>query len=224
MTTTVTGANQITLVLDQGVIGPTGPAGPPGGPTGPTGPAGGVGSVSWTGGIVSIANPTTSPVFSVAGTTGGIPYFVSGTEWASSGALGTDVLTALQVNLNATGGMVTSDGAATLTSKRIDPRVNSVATASTLTPSIADYDQYVITALASSLSILAPTGSPQNGDKLIFRILDNGTPRALTWNSAYREISTLLPAVTIANKVIYVGCIYNSNSSYWDVIAVAIQT
>jgi len=224
LSTTVTSANQITLVLDQGVIGPTGPAGPPGGPTGPTGPVGGIGSVSWTGGIVSIANPTTSPVFSVAGTTGGIPYFVSGTEWASSGALGTNVLTALQVNLNASGGMVTSDGAATLTSKRIDPRVSSAATATTITPSIANYDQYVVTALASSLSILAPTGSPQNGDKLIFRILDNGTPRVLTWDPIYREISTLLPAATIAGKVIYVGCIYNTDVSYWDVVAVAIQT
>ena len=37
MSTTVTSANQITLVVDQGVIGPTGPAGAAGGPTGPTG-------------------------------------------------------------------------------------------------------------------------------------------------------------------------------------------
>ena len=220
----VTSGNQITLTIDQGVIGPTGPAGPAGGPTGPTGPVGGVGSVSWTGGIVSVANPTSSPVLSVSGTTGGIPYFVSSTEWTSSGALGTNVLTALQVNLNNTGGMVTSDGAATLTSKRIDPRVNNISTASTITPSIAAYDQYVITALASSLSVLAPIGSPQNGDKLIFRILDNGIPRALTWNAIYREISTLLPATTVANKVTYVGCIYNTDSVCWDVIAVATQT
>lgn len=220
----VTSGNQIALTIDQGIIGPTGPAGPAGGPTGPTGPIGGVGSVTWTGGIVSVANPTSSPVLSVSGTTGGIPYFVSDTEWVSSGALGTDVLSALQINLNATGGMVTSNGSATLTSKRIDPRVNSTATLTTVTPSIALYDQYDFTALASSLSILAPVGSPLNGDKLIFRILDNGTPRSLTWDPIYREISTLLPAATIAGKVIYVGCIYNSNSSYWDVIAVAIQT
>jgi hypothetical protein len=37
LSTTVTSANQITLVVDQGVIGPTGPAGAAGGPTGPTG-------------------------------------------------------------------------------------------------------------------------------------------------------------------------------------------
>ena len=44
-------------------------------------------SVSWTGGIVSVATPTTTPAFTVAGTSGGIPYFSSGTAWASSGEL-----------------------------------------------------------------------------------------------------------------------------------------
>ena len=44
-------------------------------------------SVSWTGGIVSVATPTTTPAFTIAGTSGGIPYFSSGTAWASSGAL-----------------------------------------------------------------------------------------------------------------------------------------
>lgn len=43
MSTTVTGANQITLVLDQGVIGPTGPSGVMG-PTGATGPTGAQGT------------------------------------------------------------------------------------------------------------------------------------------------------------------------------------
>ena len=44
-------------------------------------------SVGWTGGIVSVATPTTTPAFTVAGTSGGVPYFSSGTTWASSGAL-----------------------------------------------------------------------------------------------------------------------------------------
>ena len=44
-------------------------------------------SVSWTGGIVSVATPTTTPAFTIAGTSGGVPYFSSGTTWASSGAL-----------------------------------------------------------------------------------------------------------------------------------------
>ena len=44
-------------------------------------------SVSFTGGIITVATPTSTPAFTVAGTSGGIPYFSSGTTWASSAAL-----------------------------------------------------------------------------------------------------------------------------------------
>jgi len=57
--------------------------------------AGGTGtvtSVGWTGGIVSVGTPTTTPAFTIAGTSGGIPYFSSGTAWASSGALTANAL------------------------------------------------------------------------------------------------------------------------------------
>jgi hypothetical protein len=43
-------------------------------------------SVGWTGGIVSVANPTTTPAFTIAGTSGGVVYFSSATTWASSTA------------------------------------------------------------------------------------------------------------------------------------------
>ena len=49
--------------------------------------AGTVTSVSFTGGIVSVATPTTTPALTVAGTSGGIPYFSSGTTWATSALL-----------------------------------------------------------------------------------------------------------------------------------------
>lgn len=50
------------------------------------GGGGTVTSVSWTGGIVSIANQTTTPAFTIAGTSGGVPYFSSSSAWASSAA------------------------------------------------------------------------------------------------------------------------------------------
>jgi hypothetical protein len=56
-------------------------------PTWTSGGSGTVTSVGWTGGIVSIASATTTPAFTIAGTSGGIPYFSSGTTWASSAAL-----------------------------------------------------------------------------------------------------------------------------------------
>jgi hypothetical protein len=92
-----------------------------------------------------------------------------------------------------------------------------------LTPSIAVGDIYCYTALASALTINAPIGTPTNGDKLIFRILDNGTARALTWNATYTVIGVTLPTTTVINKTTYVGCMYNANNTRWDVVAVTTQ-
>jgi hypothetical protein len=49
--------------------------------------AGTVTSVGFTGGLISVATATTTPAFTVAGTSGGIPYFSSGSTWATSAAL-----------------------------------------------------------------------------------------------------------------------------------------
>jgi trimeric autotransporter adhesin len=54
--------------------------------------AGTVSSVSWTGGIVSVATSTSTPALTIAGTSGGIPYFSSASTWASSGALTANAL------------------------------------------------------------------------------------------------------------------------------------
>ncbi len=51
-----------------------------------SGGSGTVTSVSFTGGLISVANPTTTPALTVAGTSGGIPYFSAASAWASSGA------------------------------------------------------------------------------------------------------------------------------------------
>jgi hypothetical protein len=119
--------------------------------------------------------------------------------------------------------IATYTGTETLTNKRIDPRVTSAASASSLTPSIATADVYAYTALAAGLTINAPTGTPVDGDKLIFRLLDNGTARTLTWNATYTVIGVTLPTTTTASKTTYVGCIYNANNTRWDVIAVTTQ-
>lgn len=50
-------------------------------------PAGTVTSVGFTGGLISVATATTTPAFTVAGTSGGIPYFSSASTWATSAAL-----------------------------------------------------------------------------------------------------------------------------------------
>ena len=121
------------------------------------------------------------------------------------------------------GAGISESGVATLTNKRINPRDVSATTATTLTPDVSVGDIYCYTALASGLTINAPIGTPTNGEKLIFRLLDNGTSRALTWNATYTVIGVTLPTATTISKTTYVGCIYNANNTRWDVIAVTTQ-
>ena len=129
-----------------------------------------------------------------------------------------------RIKLVTSGGSGISEaGVATLTNKRIQPRFVTAATATTLTPDVSVGDIYAYTALASALTINAPIGTPTNGEKLIFRLLDNGTGRALTWNATFTIIGVTLPTTTTASKTTYVGCIYNANNTRWDVIAVTTQ-
>ena len=87
-------------------------------------------SVSFTGGIISVATATTTPAFTVAGTSGGVPYFDSTSTWATSALLaanalmvgggagvapstvttGTGVVTALGVNTGTAGAFVVNGG------------------------------------------------------------------------------------------------------------------
>jgi hypothetical protein len=172
----------------------------------------------------------TGTVTSVAAT---VPAFlsVSGSPVTTSGTLAITLSgTALPIANGGTGAttlagasIATYSGTEILTNKRIDPRVTSAASASSLTPDISASDVYAYTALAAGLTINAPTGTPLDGDKLIFRLLDNGTSRALTWNATYTVIGVTLPTATTISKTTYVGCIYNANNTRWDVIAVTTQ-
>ena len=107
------------------------------------------------------------------------------------------------------------------TNKRITARIGTVASSATPTPAGDTNDQYNVTALAVNATFGAPTGTPTNGQKLIIRIKDNATTRTLAYNAIYRALGVTLPTATTASKTIYLGCIYNSADSKWDVIAVA---
>jgi hypothetical protein len=116
---------------------------------------------------------------------------------------------------------ITSSSTDTFTNKRITKRVSTEA--SNATPAIAadSYDIHTITALAAAATFGAPTGTPTQGQQIIYRIKDNGTARALSWNAIYRAMGTALPTTTVLSKTLYLGFIYNSTDSKWDLIASA---
>lgn len=124
------------------------------------------------------------------------------------------------------GALVGTTDTQTLTNKRITTRVSSTASISSpLAWNSDNFDQYAATTQANALTINADAGTPTNGQKIVFRFKDDGTPQTLTWTTGvskgFREIGVSLPTNTIANKTVYVGCIYNAADDRWDAVAVA---
>lgn len=100
-------------------------------------------------------------------------------------------------------------------------RVTSVTSSATPTPSATTDDMYLLTALAAGATFAAPAGSPTQGQRLMVRIKDNGTARALAWNAIYRGVGVSLPTTTVASKNLYLGMIYNATDTKWDVVALS---
>ncbi len=152
----------------------------------------------------TVANPTTTPAITL---TTSITGMLKGNGTAiSAGTAGTDYLT--------------PGATQTVTATRVTARVSTTASSSTPTPNADTDDEYTVTALAADATFGAPTGTPTEGQKLIIRVKDNATARALAFNAIYR-FSTDLPAptTTVISKTLYLGFIYNSTDTKWDNLA-----
>lgn len=100
---------------------------------------------------------------------------------------------------------------------------NQISIASDATPNPSGdskENEYYLTALAVAATFAAPSGTPVNGNNLLIRIEDNGTARALAFNVIYEAVGVTLPTTTVLGKKMYIGCIYNSADSKWDVVSV----
>lgn len=89
------------------------------------------------------------------------------------------------------------------------------------------WDQFNVIGITGTIAFGIPTGNPSDGQKLMIRVKDNGTPRYVGWDTTlggFRKVGTTLPTATVAGKTLYVGSIYNAADGYWDVVAVAQET
>lgn len=166
----------------------------------------------------SVANPTTTPVLTIA--------------------LGAIVPTSVNASGNVTGATVTSTGTLTasgnialtgtlsggvISGTRVNTRSNSTSSGTTFTPPADGTDYYEMTSLGANFSMATPSGTPVKGQKLLLSFLDNGTSRTIAWGAVYRAVGITLPTSTIASKIMYVGCVWNSTNSTWDAIAFSQQ-
>lgn len=120
-----------------------------------------------------------------------------------------------------TASVITVDGLQTLNNKRVTPKSNTVASSGTPTINTDTTDIFTITALAAAITSFTTnlSGTPTNGQKLIIRILDNGTARAIAWGASFASRGATLPTTTVISKYLYVGFIWNSTAAVWDCVA-----
>jgi hypothetical protein len=104
----------------------------------------------------------------------------------------------------------------------LNPRVQSVTSSATVTATSTN-DLVKVTAQAAALLIGNPTGTFSEGQSLIYRIKDDGTARAITYDTKIRAIGVTLPTTTVISKTTYLGVIYNSTDDKYDVIGVTTQ-
>jgi hypothetical protein len=201
-------------------------------PAGGGGGSGTVTSVSWTGGVVSIANPTTTPAFTIAGTSGGIPYFSNGTTWASSAALasnslvvgggagaapstittGTGVVTALGVTTNAASGIVVKDANGNITTNAtFNGFTNVAASGTTITLTAASTPVYNVTGSGGQVIQLPNATTLSNG--AIFSFNNNQSSGAITVNNAS---SSLIVSVPSGGYVTVVLLSNATSAGSWD--------
>lgn len=102
----------------------------------------------------------------------------------------------------------------------VDPAVQSVASAATVTPTFLN-DGVKITAQAVGLTLANPAGTARDMHGIAIRIKDNGTARAIAYGTNYRAVGVTLPTTTVINKTLYLGMMYNTEDTKWDVVAVA---
>jgi hypothetical protein len=169
--------------------------------------------------LIKLNDPTQLACFNLTAVTtqtGYRQFSVTPTSYSSGAPFGNNDLVLLAFARTGDRGQV---GPAGTIVRRTVSTVSNTAPA----PDTSTTDLYVITALAGAAVIGAPAPSgaaPVDGQGLMFRIKDNATARALSWNAIYRAgADVILPTTTVASKTMYVGFIYNAADSKWDLVS-----
>lgn len=96
---------------------------------------------------------------------------------------------------------------------------------SNATPSV-NSDQFgalKITAQAAAITGVTVTGTPNDLQQLVVRILDNGSARAITWGSQFEAVGAALITTTVAGKRHTLRFLYSTDSSKWGLVNAAVE-
>jgi len=183
------------------------------------------------GNVITVAVPSSGGITTLNTLTAATQTFAvgtSGTDFNISSATSTHTFNIPDASGSARGlvttGTQTFAGAKTfstgITNSRVDPRSITTTSTATLTPDVSVDDVFTVTAQAATITLANPTGTPVEGQKIIVRIKDNGTARSILYGTQYRGSTDLaLPTTTTISRTIYLGFIYNSTDTKWDLLA-----
>jgi len=100
-------------------------------------------------------------------------------------------------------------------------RITTITSNANPTINTDNCDFVTITAQAEAIASMTTnlSGTPTNFQKLIIRIKDNGTARAITWGASFEAKGIALPTTTVLSKVLTVGFLYDTVTSKWGCVA-----
>ena len=161
-------------------------------------------------GLGNVTNESKATMFSS-------PTFTGTTAMSSA-----TVSSAPSANTDVVNKTYSDSGVQTLTNKRVQSRVLVAASDTTFAVNADSYDaaEMVMTGAAGTLLISAPTGTPVNGQKLIYK-LQCTFAQTLNWASIFQGSTDLsLPLTSSGNsKWDFYGFVYNSTAAKWQFIA-----
>jgi hypothetical protein len=165
--------------------------------------------------VTSVTNTTIAITGSaVSGNIAGNAANVTGTVAIANGGTGQTTLAAASI--------ATYTGTETLSNKRIQDRVVAIADATSITinSDTTDMATQANTQATGTLTINAPTGTPTDGQKLMLRISSTSV-QTFAFNAAFDASTDLaLPTVSSSGgKYDYIGFIWNSGMSKWNLVA-----
>ena len=194
---------------------------------------------------------SSSNLFTFTNSTGGtfnVTSIATDIIWSSLGDLvygtGSDTSKILSGNTSSTRKFLISQGSAGVAQAPIWGTIQSSdlpglilyqnlsipSSGGTFTPTPIGYRETIcsVSGLSATLTVAAPpAASYVDGDRLIFRILDNGTLRTLSFSSAaggYIQRGASVPTSTITiNKISTTTFLYNSLANKWDCVGYVIE-
>lgn len=103
----------------------------------------------------------------------------------------------------------------------IPPRSDSVFTSPTPAIDTDLTDFFFINRLSEPIQSFTMnlSGDPVEGQRLTIRILDDGTPRVISWGSSFASREATLPTTTSASTYLYIELVYNAITSTWDCLS-----